>query len=32
MDIEKIYQILAMFLSEDKDYEVKFIISRKEDK
>ena len=31
VDIEKIYQSLAKYLSEDKDYVVKFIITKKED-
>ena len=31
-NIEKVYQVLAKLLSEDEDYEVKFIVSRKEDK
>ena len=31
MDLEKAYQVLAKLLSEDQDYEVKFILTRKDD-
>ena len=30
MNIEKVYQLLARLLSEDEDYEVRFIVTRKD--
>ena len=32
LNIPKMYDLLARLLSEDADYEVKFIVTRKEDK
>lgn len=31
LDVQKIYDLMGKLLSEDKDYEVKFTVTRKED-
>ena len=31
LDLQKVYDVLAKLLSQDKDYTVKFTVTRKED-